>query len=364
VTAEPSLAGSRPRAYNAPEAWDIGVAAMKVFEIRDSFGIDHLQPAERPDPKPGPGELLLKVHAVSLNYRDLLVVKGAYNPKMPLPRIPGSDAVGEVVALGPGASCCKVGERAAGLFMPKWISGALTDGKARSALGGAVDGVLAEYVVLPEEGVTPVPPHLSVEEAATLPCAAVTAWNALFGASAVMPGEVVLVQGTGGVSLFALQFAKLAGARVIATSSSDDKLKRVVSLGASDGINYKTTPDWGERARGLTGGVGVDHVVEVGGAGTLPQSLRAVRSGGRISLIGVLSGGAGQFNPVSILMKGIDVRGIFVGSRETFEAMNRAIALHQLRPVVDRVFPFAETPAALRYLESAAHFGKVVIRVC
>lgn len=335
---------------------------MKVFEIRNGFGLDNVKPAERPEPKPGHSEVLLKIKAVSLNYRDLLVAKGLYNPKLPLPRVPCSDGAGEVTAIGTGVTRVKVGERVAGLFMPRWLSGELTDAKAKSALGGAVDGVLAEYVVLPEEGVTPVPTHLSDEEAATLPCAAVTAWNALFAATPIKPGEVVLVQGTGGVSLFALQFARLAGARVIATSSSDAKLERARVLGASDGINYKSTPDWGDKARELTGGAGVDHVVEVGGAGTLPQSLRAVRTGGRISLIGILSGGA-QFNPITILMKGVDVRGIFVGSREMFEAMNRAIALHQLKPVVDRVFPFAEAPAALRHMESAGHLGKIVIHL-
>src|SRR5205807_983159 len=221
---------------------------------------------------------------------------------------------------------------------------------------------LAEQAVLPAEGVSPVPDSLSDEEAATLPCAALTAWHALMVAGRLGPGESVLVQGTGGVSLFALQFARLAGARVIITSSSDAKLERARALGASDGINYKATPDWAERVRALTGGRGVDHVVEVGGAGTLGQSLRAVRVGGFIALIGVLSG-PGEANPLPILMKNVRVQGIYVGSGETFAAMNRAIALHRLRPVVDRVFPFAEAPAAFRHLESGAHFGKVVIRL-
>jgi NADPH:quinone reductase-like Zn-dependent oxidoreductase len=216
--------------------------------------------------------------------------------------------------------------------------------------------------VLAEDGVVGVPEHLSDEEAATLPCAAVTAWHALVAEGGIKAGDTVLIQGTGGVSLFALQFARLHGARVLATSSSDAKLARVLALGASEGINYRTTPDWEEKVRERTGGVGVDHIVEVGGAGTLGKSLRAVRMGGRISLIGVLSGGSGQVNPLPVLMKNVRVQGIFVGSRAMFEAMNRAIALHQLRPIVDRVFPFAEAPAALRYLESAAHFGKVCLR--
>jgi NADPH:quinone reductase-like Zn-dependent oxidoreductase len=335
---------------------------MKVYEIRDGFGLDALRLADRPDPQPGRREVLLKIRAASLNYRDLLVVKGVYNPKMNLPRIPCSDAVGEVVAVGADTSRVKIGQRVAGLFMPKWLEGELTDAKGRSALGGSVDGLLAELAVLDEESVVAVPEHLSDEEAATLPCAAVTAWHGLVAAGAVKPGDSVLVQGTGGVSLFALQFARLAGARVIATSSSEEKLARVRALGASDGINYRTTAEWGEQVRHLTAGRGVDHVIEVGGAGTLAQSLRAVRTAGHIALIGVLSG-YGQFNPLPILMKGVRISGIYVGSRDMFEAMNRAIALHQLRPPIDRVFPFAGAPDAFRYMESAAHFGKIVIRI-
>jgi NADPH:quinone reductase-like Zn-dependent oxidoreductase len=336
---------------------------MKVYEIRNRFGLDALQVAERPRPQPGPQEVLLKVRAASLNYRDLLVVKGLYNPKMPLPRVPVSDAVGEVVGVGPGVTRVKAGQRVAGIFMQRWLCGELTEAKARSALGGDIDGLLAEYAVLHEDGVVTVPDHLSDEEAATLPCAAVTAWHGLVAEGQVQAGDSVLAQGTGGVSLFALQFARLSGARVIITSSRDDKLKRALEMGAADGINYKATPEWGQRVRELTAGRGVDHVVEVGGAGTLGQSLRAVRLGGRISLIGVLSGATGQVNPLPVLMKNVRVQGIFVGSREMFEAMNRAITLHRIRPVVDRVFPFAEAPAAFRYLESQAHFGKIVIRM-
>ncbi|HZY85782.1 MAG TPA: NAD(P)-dependent alcohol dehydrogenase [Gemmataceae bacterium] len=335
---------------------------MKVYEIR-AFGLEGLKLAERPQPQPGPFELLLKVRAASLNYRDLMMLKGSYNPKMQMPRVPLSDAAGEVAAVGPGVSRVKVGQRVAGIFMQKWLAGELTETAARSALAGAIDGVLAEYVVLHESGVVPVPEHLSDEEAATLPCAAVTAWHGLITEGQVTAGDSVLVQGTGGVSLFALQFARLVGARVVITSSSDDKLRRAREMGAAEAINYKATPEWGDRVRELTGGRGVDHVVEVGGAGTLGQSLKAVRTGGRISLIGVLTGGTGQVNPLPVLMKGVRVQGIFVGSRDMFEAMSRAIALHTLRPVVDRVFPFAEAVEAYRYLESAAHFGKIVIRV-
>jgi len=333
---------------------------MKVVEL-STFTLDSVAIAERPEPRPGPGEVLIRVRACSLNYRDLLIIKGLYNKKLPLPLVPLSDGAGEVSAVGDGVTRVRAGDRVAGCFMPAWIDGEPTEAKAKSALGGGGTGMLAEYVVLPAEGVVRVPDHLSDEEAATLPCAAVTAWHALVTEGGVKAGDVVLTQGTGGVSVFAIQLARLLGARVIATSGSDAKLERVRQLGASDGINYKMTPEWGGKARELTG-AGVDHVVEVGGAGTMPESMRATRMGGRISLIGVLSG-AGQFNPTPVLMKNLRVQGIFVGSREMFEAMNRAIALHQLRPVIDRAFPMSEIRAALRHLESGAHFGKVVIRV-
>lgn len=335
---------------------------MKVYEIRERFGLDALTLTERPQPQPGPQEVLVRIRAASLNYRDLLVVKGQYNPKMPLPRIPLSDAAGEVAAVGPGVSRVQVGQRVAAIFMQKWLAGDIDESKAKSALGGAIDGLLAEYAVLHEDGLVQVPEHLSFEEAATLPCAAVTAWHGLVTEGRVKPGDSVLLQGTGGVSLFALQFAHLAGARILLTSSSNEKLARARQLGAAEGINYKETPDWGDKARELTGGRGVDHIVEVGGAGTLGQSLRAVRMGGQISLIGVLSG-TGQANPMPILMKNVRVQGIFVGSREMFEAMNHAIAINQLKPVIDRVFPFAEAVQAFRHMVSGAHFGKICIRI-
>jgi NADPH:quinone reductase-like Zn-dependent oxidoreductase len=335
---------------------------MKVYEIQNSFGLDSLTLTERPDRSPGYGQVLIKVRAVSLNYRDLMVVKGLYNPKLPLPMIPFSDGAGEVVAVGEGVTRVKVGDAIAGIFFQTWIAGKLTVEKTHSALGGAIDGMLSEYVVLHEDGVVRVPAHLTDEEAATLPCAAVTAWNALFHSGSLKAGETVLVQGTGGVSIFALQFAKIAGARVIATSSSDEKLAKVRQLGASDTINYKQTPQWGKPARELTGGEGVDLVVEVGGAGTLNESLQAVRIGGQISLIGVLSGGRGEISTVSMLMKSLRVQGIYVGSREMFEAMISAIALHKIKPVIDRVFPFSEAREALKYMESGSHFGKICIR--
>jgi NADPH:quinone reductase-like Zn-dependent oxidoreductase len=333
---------------------------MKTLVI-PSFGIDNLQFTDRPEPKPGYGQVLLKMKAWSLNYRDLLVVKGLYNPRLKLPFVPLSDGVGEVIGVGDGVTRVKVGDRVAGCFMSRWIAGELTDVGAKSGLGGVADGVAADQVVLHEDSVVKFPSHLSDEEAATLPCAALTAWQALITQGHLKAGDSVLVQGTGGVSIFALQFAKLTGARVIATSSSNAKLERAKQMGASDGINYKDTPAWEEKVRELTGGTGVDHVVEVGGAGTFNQSMKAVRLGGIVSLIGVLAG-KGDVNLMPVLMKSVRVQGIFVGSREMFEAMNRAIDLSKLRPVIDRVFDFKDIQAALKHMESGAHFGKICVR--
>ncbi len=333
---------------------------MKAYRLHELSGVGGFKLDDLPDPTPGPGQVLIRLRAVSLNFRDLLMCKGLYNPKIRLPYIPVSDGAGEVVAIGQGISRFKTGDRVVANFMPGWVEGSSDEDKAKSALGAGGDGLLAELATLPEQGLLPIPAHLSFEEAATLPCAGVTAWNALVEQGGIKPGDSVLVQGTGGVSLFALQFARLAGARVIVTSKSDEKLKRAIEMGASDGINYKTTPDWDKRVRELTGGKGVDLIVEVGGAGTLTASLKAVRLGGYIALIGVLSGG-GEVNPVPILMKNIRVQGIFVGSRRMFEAMNRAIETGRLHPVVDRVFRFEHAKEAMQHMESGAHFGKVVI---
>jgi NADPH:quinone reductase-like Zn-dependent oxidoreductase len=333
---------------------------MRAYEIT-KFGFDELKLAERPEPNAGFGQVVVKVRAVSLNFRDLMLVKGQYNPKLKMPMVPCSDAAGEVIAAGEGVTRVKTGDRVCGIFMQGWLAGEVSEGIARTAMGGAIDGVLAESVVLSQEGVVPIPEHLSFEEASTLPCAALTAWHALVTCGQIKAGDTVLTLGTGGVSTFALQFAVASGARVIATSSSDEKLARAKSMGAWEGINYKTTPDWEERVRKLTGG-GADHVVEVGGSGTLMKSLRAVRMGGTVSVIGALSGGGGEVSPVPILMKSIRMQGVFVGSREMFEAMNRAIGAHRIRPVVDRVFGFEEAREAMRYMESGAHFGKVVVR--
>jgi NADPH:quinone reductase-like Zn-dependent oxidoreductase len=336
--------------------------SMKAYRIHAAKGIESLVVDDLPSPEPGVGEVLVRVRAVSLNYRDLMVVKGFYSKNLPLPLIPCSDGAGEVAAVGPGVTVFKVGDRVASCFFSGWDAGPLTDTAGKTALGGAVDGMLAEERVLPATGLVAVPGHLSYDQAATLPCAGLTAWNGLIESGGLKPGESVLVQGTGGVSLFALQFARMAGAEVIATSSSEDKLERVRALGASAGINYKTTPEWGATARELAGGLGVDHVVEVGGAGTLGQSLKAVKVGGHIAMIGVLSG-AGEAGTTPILMKNVRVQGIYVGSRLMFEAMNRAIALNRLEPIIDRVFSFDQAREAYAHLESARHFGKVVIRV-
>ena len=337
---------------------------MQAYELRsDRPGLEAVTLTERPDPQPQAGQVLVKMRAASLNYRDLLVAKGSYGAQGVQPIVPLSDGAGEVVAIGAGVNRVQVGDRVAGIFMQRFLAGELTLEKSKSALGGSIDGVLAEYVVFDEEGLVKIPAHLSYEAAATLPCAAVTAWNALVTEGQLKAGETVLLQGTGGVSLFALQFAHMMGATVIITSSSDPKLERAKQLGAAVGINYKTTPNWEEAVWKQTDGRGVDHVVEVGGSNTLSQSLRAIRYGGRIALIGVLSGTAGDVKTSAILHKHVRVQGIYVGSRNHFEAMNRAIALHKMQPIIDRVFPFSAAKEAMQYLESGAHFGKVVITV-
>ncbi|HKA18855.1 MAG TPA: NAD(P)-dependent alcohol dehydrogenase [Blastocatellia bacterium] len=335
---------------------------MKAFEIQNKFGLESLTQVERLDPTAAPLHVVIKMKAVSLNYRDLLTVEGKYNPRLPLPLVPLSDGIGEVVSVGEGVARVKVGDRVAANFSQKWLGGEPARSKLGASLGGPLDGMLSEFRALHEDGLVHVPSHLTDEEAATLPCAAVTAWNSLINLGGLRAGETVLLQGTGGVSIFALQFAKLSGARVIITSSSDEKLERAKALGADLGINYSTTPDWDKQAKRLTGGTGVDHIIEVGGAGTFANSLRAIKIGGHIALIGNLSGNATEVNLVLILMQNLRIQGVLVGSRDTFEAMNRAIALHQLRPVIDRVFPFDEARHAFEYMASGAHFGKICIK--
>ena len=334
---------------------------MKAYEIKE-FGIDNLSISDRPVPEPGENEVLVKFRAASLNYRDLMMVTGKYNPKLKTPLIPFSDGAGDVVDVGSGVSLWKEGDRVMPIFMQGWIDGGITYEKARTALGGDSDGVLAEYGVFDESGLVKVPDHMSVEEASTLPCAALTAWNALHVSGGVKEGDTVLLLGTGGVSIFGLQFAKMAGAKVIIISSSDEKLGRADVLGADHLFNYQENPDWDEAALVYTGRRGVDHVVEVGGAGTLKRSLRSVRVGGHIAMIGVLSPGDGV-DPTPILMKSVRVQGIYVGSRTMFEDMNRAISSEYLKPVVDKVFGFSEVKDALRYMKERRHFGKIVVKI-
>jgi NADPH:quinone reductase-like Zn-dependent oxidoreductase len=316
-----------------------------------------------PQPHPGRGDVLVKVHAVSLNYRDLLMVRGHYNPKMSLPRIPCSDGAGEVVELGEDVKTVAVGQRVAGIFMQNWLDGAPTAERSRGALGGDIDGMLAEYVVLPASGVVAIPEHLSYAEGATLPCAGVTAWNALVNVGQVKPGDVVVTQGTGGVSVFALQFAKLMGATVLGTSSSDEKLERARTLGLNAGLNYRQTPDWAKWVLQQTSNRGADLIVEVGGAGTFIQSLQAVRTGGAIAQIGILSPSDQPLPIAPILHRQVRIQGVYVGSRAHFETMNRAIAASHLRPVVDKIFPFPQAREALSTIENGYHFGKIVIQV-
>lgn len=333
---------------------------MQAIELRNYGGLG-LAIAERRRPHPGPEQVLIEMRAAALNYRDLLIIQGAYSPHLRLPLIPVSDGVGSVIAVGEQVTQFKPGDRVAGIFVQNWLSGDLPEGAPRT-LGLDMDGMLTQYTILHQNAVVRVPEHLTDEEAATLPCAAVTAWNALMVQDALKPGETVLIQGTGGVALFALQFAMLAGARPILLSSSDERLEQARGLGAAEGINYKRVPEWDQEVLKLTDGKGVDHVVEVGGGATLARSLNAVRVGGHISVIGILSGISAELSMLTILMKQVRIQGVFVGSRRTFERMNDAIALHKLRPVVGRVFPFEAAREAFTYLEKRDHVGKIAIR--
>src|SRR5882762_7417760 len=335
---------------------------MRAYRI-DSFGsVDGVVPATRDDPRPGPREILLRVRATSLNYRDLMVLKGGGRGPTKLGVVPLSDGAGEVAAVGQGVSRFAVGDRVIGCFHPRWFGGPIKADYLTDRLGANLDGMLAEYAVANENALVAMPSHLSFEEAATLPCAAVTAWVALTGHRRVTAGDTVLTQGSGGVSIFALQFAQLLGAQVIATTSTAEKAERLKALGASAVINYIETPDWDEKARELTDGRGVDCVVEIGGPGTIAKSLKPLAVAGHVSLIGTsLSPSGTMLDPLLLTGRGITVGAISVGSHADFEAMNRAIALHRLRPVIDRTFPFAEAKAAYRHFEGRGHFGKVVI---
>jgi len=338
---------------------------MRVFEIvAGSTTFDGLKRAERADPKVQARQILVRIQAASLNFRDLMIARGHYmGGAVAADTIPLSDGSGEVVAIGADVKRFRIGDRVAGTFFRGWIDGRPPGGPLTALGASPTDGVLADLVAFDEQDAVAVPAHLTAEQAATLPCAGVTAWHALIENGGVAPGETVLLIGTGGVSIFALQFARLAGARVLVISSSDQKLERARALGADGCINYRTTPEWDREVLRLTQGRGVDHVIEVGGAGTLGRSISAAAAGGRIQLIGVLTGRADDLSPYGLLGKQASIQGVYVGSRAQFERMNAAITAHRLVPVVDHVFGFDETPAAYRHLEQSSHFGKVVIRL-
>lgn len=340
---------------SAPDAM-----ARKVV-LTAPTGIAALRFAESPVPAPGPGQVLVRMRAASLNFRDILIVNGLYSATLPPDLVPLSDGAGEVVRVGEGPSRWQVGHRVCGIFTQTWLGGRRTVADFAQELGGSVDGVLSQYRVFDEEALVSIPRHLSFEEAATLPCAAVTAWNALFAGRPVRAGEDVLVMGTGGVSSFALQFAKAAGARVIAISSSDEKLDGLRRMGADHGINYTKFPEWQDEVRRATEGRGVDHVVEIGGPGTVDRSLGSVALGGQVHLIGVLT--QGTLDPIRVLTSAAIVRGILVGSREMFEDMNRAIEAHGIRPMIGARFEFDQTPEAYAMIQGAGHTGKIVIAI-
>jgi NADPH:quinone reductase-like Zn-dependent oxidoreductase len=335
---------------------------MDAYHIDHIGSVDGIVLRESADPRPGPREVLMRVRASSLNYRDLMVLKGGGRGPVKLGVVALSDGAGEVAAVGERVTRVRMGDRIISTFHPRWFGGPIGADYLNDRLGANLDGMLADYAVLSEEALVPMPSHLSFEEAATLPCAAVTAWVALTRDRQVTAGDTVLTLGSGGVSVFALQFAQLLGARVIATTSSLEKAERLRALGASDVINYREAADWDEEVRVLTGGRGVDCVVEISGPGTIAMSLKALAVGGHISLIGSsLSPSGAGLDPLLLTGRGITLGSISVGSRADFEAMNRAITQHQLRPVIDRIFPFAEAKDAYRHFESRAHFGKVVI---
>jgi NADPH:quinone reductase-like Zn-dependent oxidoreductase len=334
---------------------------MRAYEIVSAGGVDALALTPRTDPRPGPGQVLVRMRASSINYRDLTTIEAPEPRGIRYPTIPNSDGAGEVLEVGEGVSRFAPGDRVASCFFQRWPDGPITPDAMASALGGAMDGVLGEQVVLAQDGLVAAPAHLDHAAVATLPCAALTAWHAMVEFAHLRPGESVLLLGTGGVSIFALQFAQLSGARVILVSGSDAKIERARALGADVSVNYRSTPHWEREVLAATGGAGVDLTVEVGGAGTLERSVAATRVAGRIALIGVLTGG--QMNPVMIMRKSIRLQGIYVGSRAMFQRMNRAIEQAGLQPVIDRQFAFEQARDAYHAMRAARHFGKLVITI-
>ena len=332
---------------------------MKIWQVAREWSIDGMELVEQPDPTPGPGQVVVRIRAASLNYRDLLTIQGKGGVTK-LPLVPCSDGAGEVTAIGERVTRIAVGDRVCPMFFQSWFDGGPSAGNRRLALGGSRPGVLQELMLLDAEGVSRIPDHLSFAEAATLPCAGLTAWRALFDEARIRPGDTVLVQGTGGVSIFALQFAKLAGASVVVTSSSDAKLERAKALGADHTINYRAVSGWGKAAADWAGG-GIDHIVEVGGKDTFQQSIEAAKVGGNILVIGVLSGFSQEISIPGIFSKNLHITGLSVGSRRMFESMAAAISRNRLRPVVDRTFDFDAVPEALRLMQSGGHFGKIVV---
>lgn len=336
---------------------------MKAYRIQSGDNIDGLRLEDMPARALAAGEVRIRVHAVALNYRDLMVARGNYLVSLDEPVIPCSDGAGDILEVGPGVTRWQVGDRVVASFFPNWMDGASTPDKIRHALGGDIDGMLAEEVILHQDALVKIPPTLGYIDASTMPCAGVTAWNAIFVQSRAKPGDSVLLLGTGGVSVLGLQFAKAAGLRAMITSSSDDKLERARFLGAHDTINYRTTPAWHEEVQRLTHGVGANVVLEVGGQGTINSSVAAASMGGTVAIIGGVSGFGGELNPASLLAGAKRLVGIFVGSRQMLEDVMRFAEVADLKPVVDRVFPFDQAQDAYRYMESGEHFGKIVIAV-
>jgi NADPH:quinone reductase-like Zn-dependent oxidoreductase len=335
---------------------------MKTWRATSGGQIDGLTLGEEPSPRPGPGQVRVRLAAASLNYRDLMVVRGGYAPASAAPFVPGSDGVGKVVEIGPGVTRFAVGDRVATSFFPEWVDGVMTPDAVAGALGGGGAGTFTGELVLGEHSLVKSPAHLTDEEAATLTCAGTTAWHALFEAARVQPGETVLLLGTGGVSIWALQLAKAAGCRVIITSSDDAKLERARTLGADHTINYRNVPEWAAQARRLTGGVGVDAVLEVGGEKTLLQSVASVRMQGTVVVIGAVSGASGGLPPRALIPGATRLQGVYVGPRRMHEKLARFVETTGIRPVVGRSFAFPELKEAYRFQESGGHFGKVVIR--